>query len=208
MTGAGVGTDTLTDIEQIRGSSFADTYIATGFNAGASPQPGTSPLFNEFEGMGGNDTITGNGFTRVSYLNAAAGVTVDIAAGTGQGTAPGDLAGVGVDSFTGVNAVRGSNFDDTLSGSDNRIFTAENFEGRGGNDLIDGRGGFDRAIYSNDPAVTAGITVNLAAGSVTATPEPAPTRCGRSRPCAAPTSPTRSMPPASQRRAPTPAATA
>ena len=38
--------------------------------------------------MGGNDTITGNGFTRVSYLNAAAGVTVDIAAGTGQGTAP------------------------------------------------------------------------------------------------------------------------
>jgi Ca2+-binding RTX toxin-like protein len=167
VSGAGVGTDILSGVERIRGSSFADTYIATGFNAGTSPQPGTSPLFNEFEGMGGNDTITGNGHTRVSYLNAAAGVTVDIAAGTGQGTAPGDLAGVGVDSFTGVNAVRGSNFNDVLLGSDNRKFSVENFEGRGGNDFIDGRGGFDRAVYNNDPAVTTGITVDLAAGSVT-----------------------------------------
>src|SRR5882672_8350330 len=136
VTGAGIGTDTLSGIERIRGSNFADTYIAKGFNAGAIPAPGTSPLFNEFEGMGGNDTIIGNGFTRVSYLNAMAGVTVDIAAGTGQGTAPGDLAGVGIDSFKGVNGVRGSNFDDVLLGSDNRPSTAENFEGRGGNDLI------------------------------------------------------------------------
>jgi Ca2+-binding RTX toxin-like protein len=166
VSGAGVGTDLLIGVERIRGSSFADTYIATGFNAGASPAPGTTPLFNEFEGMGGNDTISGNGFTRISYLNAAAGVTVDIAAGTGRGTAPGDLAGVGIDSFKGVNTVRGSNFNDALAGSDNRVFTAENFEGRGGNDLINGRGGFDRAIYSNDPAVTAGIAVNLAAGIV------------------------------------------
>jgi Ca2+-binding RTX toxin-like protein len=167
VSGAGVGTDTLTGIEQIRGSNFADVYIATGFNQGASPAPGTSPLFNEFEGMGGNDTITGNGFTRVSYLNATAGVTVDIAAGTGKGTAAGDLAGVGIDSFTGVNAVRGSNFDDVLLGSDNRVFTSENFEGRGGNDLIDGRGGFDRVVYGNNSAIAAGITVNLAAGIVT-----------------------------------------
>src|SRR5262245_7552274 len=167
VSGAGVGTDLLIGVERIRGSSFADTYIATGFDAGASPAPGTTPLFNEFEGMGGNDTIIGNGFTRISYLNAAAGVTVDIAAGTGRGTAPGDLAGVGIDSFKGVNTVRGSNFNDALSGSDNRVFTAENFEGRGGNDLINGRGGFDRAIYSNDPAVTAGIIVSLAAGIVT-----------------------------------------
>jgi Ca2+-binding RTX toxin-like protein len=165
VSGAGVGTDLVIGVERIRGSNFADTYNAIGFNEGTSPQPGTSPLFNEFEGMGGNDTITGNGHTRVSYLNAAAGVTVDIAAGTGQGTAPGDLAGVGVDSFTGVNAVRGSNFNDVLLGSDNAKFSVENFEGRGGNDFIDGRGGFDRAVYSNDPAVT-GITVDLAAGSV------------------------------------------
>src|SRR6266481_5419729 len=51
VSGAGVGTDTLSGIEQIRGSNFADVYIATGFNEGTNPQPGTSPLFNEFEGM-------------------------------------------------------------------------------------------------------------------------------------------------------------
>src|SRR5437016_4618913 len=117
--------------------------------------------------MGGNDSITGNGHTRVSYLNATAGVTVDIAAGTGQGTAPGDLAGVGVDTFTGVNAVRGSAFDDVLLGSDNRVFTFESFEGRAGNDFFDGRGGLDVAVYGTNPAITAGITVNLAAGIVT-----------------------------------------
>src|SRR5262249_14068383 len=167
VSGAGVGTDTLTGIEGIGGSNFADTYIATGFNQGTSPTPGTSPLFNEFEGMGGNDTITGNGFTRVSYLNAAAGVTVDIAAGNAHGTAAGDVAGVGVDSFTGVNSVRGSQFADTLSGSNNKVFTSENFEGRGGNDFIDGRGGFDRAVYGTNPNITAGITGNLAAGTVT-----------------------------------------
>src|SRR5262249_17504162 len=64
---ASVGTDTLTGIERIRGSNFADTYVATGFNEGTSPALATLPMFNEFEGMGGNDTITGNGFTRVSY---------------------------------------------------------------------------------------------------------------------------------------------
>src|SRR5262245_5475457 len=166
VNGAGVGTDTLVGIERIRGSSFDDTYTAVGFNAGASPAPGTSSLFNEFEGMAGNDTIIGNGFTRVSYLNATASVTVDIEAGTGFGTAPGDLAGVGIDSLTSVNAIRGSRFDDMLLGSANETFTFENFEGRGGNDVIDGRGGFDRAVYSNDAAVAAGIIVSLAAGRV------------------------------------------
>src|SRR4029453_4228464 len=84
VSGAGVGTDLLIGVERIRGSSFADTYIATGFNAGASPAPRRTPLCKEFGGMGGNDTIIGNGFTRISCHTAAAGVTVDIAAGTGR----------------------------------------------------------------------------------------------------------------------------
>ncbi len=163
---ASVGTDTLISIERIRGTNFADTYNATGFNPGVQPQPGTPAAFNEFEGMGGDDIIYGNGSTRVSYLNAAAGVTVDIVAGTGQGTAGGDLAGVGNDNFTGVNGIRGSNFDDFLYGSDNATNTFENFDGRGGNDFIDGRGGLDRVLYNNDPATRSGITISLAAGTV------------------------------------------
>src|SRR5262249_1264437 len=87
--------------------------------------------------------------------------------GTGHGTAPGDLAGVGNDTFTGVSALEGSDFDDLLFGSNNAPRTAENFIGGVGNDTIDGRGGFDRAGYNNDDAIAAGISVDRAAGIVT-----------------------------------------
>ena len=189
------GTDTLRSVELITGTNFADFFNAgatannpqgfnsTSTNAGSAVGSNVSGTFNEFEGRGGNDTIIGNGSTRISYLHATAGVTVDLAAqtlssasvfgpagtvvGHSFGTAPGDLAGVGTDTFVGVNSVRGSYFDDFLYGSDNPFLTFENFEGRGGNDYIDGRGGFDRAVYANEDT---GINVQLAAGIVTGGP--------------------------------------
>ena len=82
-----------------------------------------------------------------------------------SGTAIGD-ASVGHDNFVGVNSVRGSNFDDSFYGSNNPSGTAENFEGMGGDDWIDGGGGFDRAVYQLASDGT-GITVDLAAGTVT-----------------------------------------
>src|SRR5262249_30235033 len=108
-----------------------------------------------------------NGDTRVSYFFAHAGVTVDIQAGSGRGTDAGDRAGVGVDTFTGVNAIAGSSFADAMFGSDNARGTAESFTGGAGDDSIDGRGGFDRSIYNTDAATAAGISVDLAAGTVT-----------------------------------------
>jgi len=122
--------------------------------------------FNEFEGLGGNDTITGNGNTRISYINATDAVTVDIAAGTAHGIVSGDLANVGTDSFSGVNSIWGSYFADTLNGSNNPTGTAEFFDGGAGNDSIDGRGGFDVAVYNLDIGTAAGIAVNMAAGTV------------------------------------------
>src|SRR5205814_89356 len=99
---AAVGTDTLLSVEAVRGTDFADTFDATGFtasstNAGSAGVNTSGAAFNEFEGMGGDDTITGNGNTRISYLNALAGVTVtmtSVGAGTAHGTDPGDIAGV------------------------------------------------------------------------------------------------------------------
>ena len=163
VSGAGVGSDTLSSVESIRGSAFADNYVATGY-AGASAIGSLPAGFNEFEGMAGNDVITGNGNTKLSYLNATAAVTVDIAAGTATGD-----ASVGTDTFSGVNFIRGSQFADTLLGSNNPpLAQPEVFDGGGGNDFIDGRGGFDRAVYEFriDDNVTGGITVNLAAGTV------------------------------------------
>ncbi|HET7805250.1 MAG TPA: cadherin-like domain-containing protein [Pseudolabrys sp.] len=166
VSGPGVGTDTLISIESVRGSLFDDKYVATGY-AGASAVGSLSPSFNEFEGMAGDDTIIGNGSTVLSYLTATNGVTVDIAAGTADGD-----ASVGHDTFTGVQFIRGSASADTLKGSNNAPGTVEVFEGRGGNDNIDGRLGFDRVTYSfrTDNIATGGITVNLAAGTVVGDP--------------------------------------
>src|SRR5262249_10473338 len=93
----------------------------------------------------GDDTIVGNGNTRVSYILALSGVTVDLLAGTAQSIAPGDAANVGVDSFAGtigpdninsVNAVVGSAFADTLSAAGARGMF--DFIGGGGNDTLIG----------------------------------------------------------------------
>ena len=199
VTGLGVGTDTLIGIEQIQGSNFADHYSAAGFT-GVSGVPGTPTGFNSFEGMGGDDVIVGavniqgQILTRISYASATAAVTVDIAAGSATGN-----ASVGSDSFINVNAVVGSAFNDVLRGSDNPNGTYEQYEGRAGDDLIDGRGGYDFAVYNNDPTTTSGITVNLAAGTVTAIIRwifrSAPTRFVASKPSAARTSPTPTTPP-------------
>ncbi|MGL3111430.1 Ig-like domain-containing protein [Bradyrhizobium sp. BR 1432] len=167
VTGPGVGTDTLIGIEAIQGSNFADHYSAVGFS-GNSGVPGTPIGFNSFEGMGGDDIIAGTVnpsgeiLTRISYVSATAAVVVDFAAGTGNGD-----ASVGNDTFTNVNSVIGSAFGDTLRGSDNPNGTFEQYDARAGNDLIDGRGGYDFAIYNNDVATATGITVNLASGTVT-----------------------------------------
>ena len=172
---ASVGTDKLRSIELVTGSKYADTYNAVGFsstsnNAGSTVAPNVAGMFNEFEGRDGDDIIHGNGVTRVSYYHATAGVTVTLTGWTSTtsgsaGTATGD-ASTGTDTFDGVYSVRGSFFDDTFTGSNNPLNTAEVFEGLGGNDWIDGGGGFDRAVY-NGAFDGVGITVNLAAGTVT-----------------------------------------
>ena len=120
--------------------------------------------------------------------------------GSAHGTDPGDVAGIGTDNFvSGVNRVRGSNFNDNFTGSNNPANTNELFEGRGGNDFINGGGGFDTAVYGNEDAL---INVQLAAGTVPAGPIPATTLCGRLKGSPEPISPICSMPPDLQRHRP------
>ncbi|MBR1143698.1 tandem-95 repeat protein [Bradyrhizobium sp. AUGA SZCCT0431] len=167
VTGPGVGNDTLAGIEGVVGSDFADTFNGAGFT-GSVGVPSTVIGQDDFEGGGGDDTIIGtvNALgqmtTRATYVSATSGVTVDL----GAGTADGDLS-VGHDTLTNVNSIIGSNHNDTFYGSDNAPFTYETFEGRAGNDYIDGRGGFDQVNYNNNPATTSGIEIHLADGIVT-----------------------------------------
>ena len=64
---------------------------------------------------------------------------------------------IGLDNLAGTAAA------DTLSGRN--FWDSEDFRGRGGNDTINGRGNEDSANYSE--ATVAGISVNMAAGTVT-----------------------------------------
>jgi len=165
------GTDTLRNIEMIRGTNADDIYTAVGFsptstnhgntgNGGAIE--GSYHEFNEFEGGLGNDDITGNGGTRASYASAGGAVNVNLASGA--------TGAAGTDTFHGgVNAVRGSNFNDTLTGTNNASDTVEIFEGMAGNDNIDGGGGFDLASYQFHQTNGFGVLVTRGAGSSTVT---------------------------------------
>lgn len=174
VTGAGIGTDTLRSVEQVSGSDFADLYDATAFtgagattpslNAGNAGINGASSDYNRFRGGAGDDTIIGNGATTIDYSNAAAGEAVFVSFVNGEAIGG---ASVGSDVFSGVEGVRGSSGNDTLLGGLSVSNDFEVFEGRGGNDSIDGGQGFDEVRYSGDGLITKGITVSLAAGIVT-----------------------------------------
>jgi Ca2+-binding RTX toxin-like protein len=131
---AGIGTDTLSNIEGVRGSHHAD--LLTGGNV-------ANDAFEFFQGFAGNDTIDGgSGYDRADYSHSNAAVQV-VLGGVGTGTALG--SDVGFDTLISIEGVRGSSFNDTLTGSDSGAF--ESFEGREGNDIIDGKGGVDRVDY-------------------------------------------------------------
>src|SRR5258708_35007065 len=144
---ASIGSDTLRNIEGVQGTMLADVYDATGYGNG---QPTTlnvstsSGNFNQFEGLGGNDQVTGNGNTRVIYSNATAGVTITIragGAGSAHRTVAGDAATVGTDTFvSGVNSAIGSNFADSYDASGVNAGFFNSFQGNGGNDQITGNG--------------------------------------------------------------------
>ena len=167
VSGAGVGNDTLISVERIRGTSFADTYVATGW-AATEPAAPCLRLFNEFEGMDGDDTITGNGprsamaAPRISYLQRPCGDGRP-SPGRRLATLPSATTpSPALRSFAArTSAIRCAAATTPSMCRDVRRPRRRR--------LIDGRGGLDRANYDSDTDdnVTGGITVNLAAGTVT-----------------------------------------
>lgn len=158
VTGADTGKDLLRSIEAVRGTAFGDLYDATGFGGPDAANVGSQTVYNRFEGRGGNDTIIGNGYTEISYAAATAGVSVSLTTGRASGN-----ASVGSDLFSGVYAVTGSDFADSLvgGGAGRPGDAMEVLTGGRGADTIVGAG-YDWAGYS--PA-TAGIAVDLKAGT-------------------------------------------
>ena len=149
-------TDTFTGIELIVGSGWADTL--TGGNA--LNGTGASDGFEGFTGNAGNDTINGGaGFDRASYSTSPFGVHVTLG-GASNGNANDGFGSIDV--LISIEEARGSDHGDILTGSSDNLF--ESFEGRGGNDTINGNGGTDRLNYQTSPV---GVSVNLTSGSGT-----------------------------------------
>jgi Ca2+-binding RTX toxin-like protein len=170
-TGGDAQGDTLTGIENIIGSAFADRLLGDGnanvltggdgddtLRGGAGDDQIIGGAGNDFiEGGAGADTITGNdGIDTASYAGSAAGVTVDLMAGTGTG---GDAQG---DTLSGIEQVLGSGLADTLTGDAN----ANTLWGMAGDDVLTGGGGGDalKGGAGNDIFVYAALSDSAVSG--------------------------------------------
>jgi Ca2+-binding RTX toxin-like protein len=176
--------DTLTNVENLIGSTFNDTLTGNELANELSGGAGQDTL----QGWAGDDTLNGgagndrlyggagadhlnggDGIDTADYSFSDAGVTVSLVSNTGSG---GDAQG---DVLSGIENLTGSAFDDTLTGDAgaNRLVGGEGADhlyGGAGNDMIltgggydtvDGGDGVDTVSYENS---WAGVTVNLATG--------------------------------------------
>ena len=125
QTGIAAG-DLVTNVEVIQATAFADILVG---DSGA----------NVLIGGGGGDSIDGGaGSDSAWYLNSAAAVQINLAAGTAVG---GDALG---DTLTNIENLIGSGQDDMLTGDAN----ANSIEGGYGNDIVNGGDGAD-TIYGS-----------------------------------------------------------
>lgn len=173
------GNDTLTSIEKIFGSAFADTL--TGNTGSDSLYGGGSN--DKLNGGGGDDYLEGGigddgldggeGRDRASYAVATGAVTVNLALGTAIGAD-------GNDTLSSIENITGSNYIDTLTGdaASNEISGLDNadslnggagddtLEGGAGNDTIDGGDGTDTVIFTGKYSDYL-VTVDVASGQTT-----------------------------------------
>ena len=149
VDGAGAR-DQLSSIEEAQGSAFADVLLGS-----------DGPSFEQFIATSGNDEIDGRGGRdQVDYGNAPSGIQANLETGR-------IIDGFGsVDMVHNIEEIDGSFFNDTLIGRAANA-TFEEFEGRRGNDVIDGGGarhgtiGLDEADYRGSPAA---VVVDLTSG--------------------------------------------
>lgn len=132
------GSDTLINIEGIRGSAHNDTLT------GNSSQ-------NFLRGGVGDDTlIGGGGHDYADYFNASAGVQVTLTdPTTPDGPSGGFSAGPdGADTLIGISSIQGSTFNDILTGN-----SASNYlRGSLGDDILRGGGPSERVGSGGDYA--------------------------------------------------------
>jgi Ca2+-binding RTX toxin-like protein len=151
-TATGEGADTLTGIENVRGSSFADLFVGTGAANTLNGADGADVILagagNDVVGGGeGSDSIRGgagadildggvdatnNDHDTLDYQSAPTGLTVDLGSTT-------VAASDGTDTISRFENVNGTPFADLLTGN----ALANVLNGNGGNDTLRGLAGND-----------------------------------------------------------------
>ena len=168
--------DTYTSIERFRGSDFNDSMTGTAGNEFFFGGDGNDVInggdgIDRIYGEGGNDIQRGDAGNDQLYGSAGSdqlngGVGFDIAnyrAATtfvslnlGSGGTFGDAAG---DTYFGIEAVYGSDFNDILAGNN----SANELRGWDGNDTLNGAGGSDRLFGGGGAdALNGGTGVDIA----------------------------------------------
>ena len=132
-TASGEGQDTLYEVENVNGSSYADTLLGDGFANVLVGRAGNDRM----SGLGGADRFAGGvGNDTVDFRSALHAVNANLT----QGIATGE----GSDRFASVEKLIGSKFADTLIGGGIANFLL----GGPGADVLDGRGGRD-SLFGN-----------------------------------------------------------
>ena len=149
VSGGHAGGDTITGFENVTGSAFRDVLIGNDevnrlVGAGGADDLQGNGGNDVLEGGAGADTLDGGtGTDWASYAGSDTGVSVDFNNGASEkGHAQGDV-------FTSIENLRGSPYNDMLSGDDsvNAIDGedgADELQGNGGNDVLKGGAGADR----------------------------------------------------------------
>lgn len=171
----GEGADALVDVERLIGSEHGDTLTGddgknsiTGLGGadriegmggpdiqksgvGDDRIHGGDGLDSHYGGPGDDFMDGGDGVDTPSFKFSPEPVVVDVAEGTAEGE--------GSDTFINMEIVAGSRHGDTLLGDEE----SNTFYPLGGNDHVDGREGFDFAVYVQSPAA---IVLDLLTGTV------------------------------------------
>ena len=153
------GTDTILDIANPMESDCGIALIGTEFEDVFNLTLDSNQWLNVL-GKAGNDTFNiDGGNVTLTFWSAAQGIHVNLTDGRVYEDGFGD-----VDTVNGaVVGVTGSNHSDLIIGSGNN----ESFDGRTGDDTIDGGGGFDRLRFTSSRY--GDVEVDLEAGTATGT---------------------------------------
>jgi Ca2+-binding RTX toxin-like protein len=180
-TATGDGSDTFTNVQQLHGGNYADTFTGDARDNGLFGNGGNDTLYggdgNDYlSGGTGDDTIDGGAGTydAITFWDATGSVTASLATGTSSG------GGEGNDTFTNAEVLNGGPGDDTLTGNagDNSLWGEagnDTLSGGAGNDFVDGGAGNDAmdgggqeldaaAFFDESGPVTASLVTGTATG--------------------------------------------